>query len=57
MSTLSAVPIGNWRLMRFSRRQIGRMGFWIPPTGENQAILMAQAKNLFNIGEIWVTLP
>jgi len=57
MSTMSAVPIGNRRLMRIGRRQIGRMGFWIPPAGGNQAILKAPAKNLFNIGEIWVTSP
>lgn len=54
---MSAVPIRYWRLMRFGRRLVGRIGFWIPPTDENQAILKAQAKNLFNIGEIWVTSP
>ena len=54
---MPAVPIKNSRLMRLGRRQIGRMGFWIPPTGENHAILKVEAKNLSNIGEIWVTSP
>ena len=49
---MPAVPIRHWRLMRLGRRPIGRMGFWIPPTDENQAILKAQAKNHSNNGEI-----
>ncbi len=54
---MPAVPIKNSRLMRLGRRQIGRVGFWIPPIDENQAILTGQAKNHSNIGEIWVTSP
>jgi len=32
--------------------QIGRMGFWTPPTNENRAIRKVEAENLFNDGAI-----
>ena len=43
--------------VRLNDDNIGRKGFWTPPTDENRAIRKAEAENLFGDGAIWLTSP